>query len=279
MTSESLWYFAIGSMTHPMSCKGRNIVPQESKPALLLEYRLHFFGPTGIAEALPAPGHSFHGVAHLVDKETMDRLDTFEIGYTRVTGTAKAYDGTEISVQCYSRPLEEKRGPEIDKNPTERYIDIIASGCEHFGVEQEHIKFLKSMERQARPKPHRFQKLGEISDDLPSMTRADIEAATKNGDRIMVTVNGKVFEVICDKDTKMWNVYAAGPFRSLGTFEAEVALSQALFDPLYGICLSLEDVSREHSAYIEDMQARWPLPNNERPWKLLAKYADQKYKD
>lgn len=277
---DLLWYFAIGSMIHPMSCQGRNVIPKESKPAVLMDYRLYFFGPAGVAEALPAPGQSFHGVAHLVDTSTMERLDSFEIGYIRAHGIARSYDGVEFKVQCYSRPLDVHRGPDIDKNPTERYLDIIASGCEHHGVLQQHVDFLRSLDKQPRPKPIEFLTLGELSGEMISMSATDVQTAMASGERILVTVNGKVFELTCDKSDRIWNIMANGPFQALGTFESEVVLSQTLFDPLYGICLNLEDVTREHSAYIEDMHARFSfVQGRPTPWKVVAKYADQKYKD
>lgn len=278
---ELLWYFAIGSMTHPMSCKGRNITPKESKPAVLIDYRLYFFGSSGVAEAVPAPGNSFHGVAHLLDKTSMERLDSFEIGYIRVPGTAITYDGTELAVQCYSRPAGTERSPKFDKYPTERYLDVIRTGCEYHGVQREHIEFLRRHEKQARPKPHQFLSLGKTNDDMPCMTRTDIRECTENRERIMVTVNGKVFELFChNKESLVWKVMSNGPFQSLGSFESEIVLSQVLFDPFYGVCLSLEDVSREHSAYIEDMHARFSfIQGRPSPWKVIATYADQKYKD
>ena len=58
----SVWYFAIGSMMNPTSLMQRSITPLESKPAELLDFELEFSGAMGFAEAVPAPGCSFHGV-------------------------------------------------------------------------------------------------------------------------------------------------------------------------------------------------------------------------
>ena len=80
-SGRTFWYFAIGSMMNPMSLKNRKVVPKESKPAELLDHRLYFFGPLGMAEAIPDEGYNFHGVLHRVDDKTMSELDKIEFGY------------------------------------------------------------------------------------------------------------------------------------------------------------------------------------------------------
>lgn len=52
MEDSTFWYFAIGSMMNPISLANRNIVPVESKPGELLDYKLYFFGNFGMAEAI-----------------------------------------------------------------------------------------------------------------------------------------------------------------------------------------------------------------------------------
>ena len=60
---------------NPVSLKGRDLVPLESRPAELLDFKIGFFGKEGMATALPAPGESFHGVVHLMKDADMDVLD------------------------------------------------------------------------------------------------------------------------------------------------------------------------------------------------------------
>ena len=61
-STNTFWYFAIGSMMSPKSMENRNIVPLTSAPAELFDYELKFFGGMGFGEAVNKPGASFHGV-------------------------------------------------------------------------------------------------------------------------------------------------------------------------------------------------------------------------
>ena len=63
--SEYCWYFAIASMMNKIGLHGRGIFTLESKPpAEMLDHELIFYGPMGMAGAVPAEGKSFHGVLH-----------------------------------------------------------------------------------------------------------------------------------------------------------------------------------------------------------------------
>merc|ERR1712147_393732 len=133
MNQAKNYYFAIGSMINRTSITNRKIYPSETKPAELLDYELYFFGRMGMAEALPKEGSSFHGVVHAVTEEEMEMLDKIESVYVRGAGKAKLYDGTIVDCTVYTRENKE-RNADIDKHPTERYIDIIVAGCKEFGV-------------------------------------------------------------------------------------------------------------------------------------------------
>ena len=78
-----------------------------------------------MAEAIPLEGESFHGVLHKMTLEQMTALDKIEGGYDRCAGKAKLYDDNIMDdVTVYCRPGREKNA-DIDKAPTERYIDIM----------------------------------------------------------------------------------------------------------------------------------------------------------
>jgi hypothetical protein len=53
-------------------------------------------------------------------------LDKMEAGLTRVEVKVKLYDGSIVDATIYSRPNVTERNPEVDKPPTERYLDIIS---------------------------------------------------------------------------------------------------------------------------------------------------------
>ena len=49
---------------NPVSLANRGITPLESYPGEILDYKIQFFGPQGMAEAIPETGRTFHGVVH-----------------------------------------------------------------------------------------------------------------------------------------------------------------------------------------------------------------------
>ena len=55
----------------------------------------------------------------------MDILDKMEMDLSRLNVNVKLYDGQIIVATIYSRPNVTERNSEIDKHPTERYLDII----------------------------------------------------------------------------------------------------------------------------------------------------------
>ncbi len=60
-----------------------------------------------------------------MSQENMVILDKLEAELTRVNVNVMLYDGQIIVATIYSRPNVKERNPEIDKVPTERYLDII----------------------------------------------------------------------------------------------------------------------------------------------------------
>ena len=63
---------------NPVSLAGRNLVPLESRPAEILDYKLEWYSKQGWATAMPSAGVSFHGVAHLMGNSDMEILDAIE---------------------------------------------------------------------------------------------------------------------------------------------------------------------------------------------------------
>ena len=64
----------------------------------------------------------------------MEILDKIELNYSRSPAKVKLYDGSIIDATVYTRPNVQARGSDVDKPPTERYIDIMVRGATHFGV-------------------------------------------------------------------------------------------------------------------------------------------------
>lgn len=275
---EPVWYFAIGAMLNPTSLKNRKIVPLESKPATLLNHSLHFFGSIGVAEAVPEVGSSFEGVLHLIDPKAVSILDGVERDYVKRYGVAECYDGTRVDCFVYARDGEVHYDPTVDCPPLERYLDIMIRGCRHFGVSQKYIEKLKETPSQPRPKPHEFHSLGTIPEGAPAFTLAQVEACNGfHGTPLRMTMNGKVLECTLERDSQHWDefVHLHQQFGHVG----ELYISRVAFDPKYGLPETLEDFTREHAAYVEDLMYRYQeftgLPD---AWKVIGRF-QQSYRD
>ena len=197
----NIWYFAIGSMMNPTSMKNRNITSLESKPGELLDFQLGFFNSMGFAEAIPAKGKSFHGVLHLLDKETMDRLDKLEIAYVRTDGRVRLYDGanTIIHAKVYTKENIDSLYTQVNNPPLQRYIDVMVEGARHYAVDPTHIDFLNNCTRRPRPLPHEFQSFGRVPETAPLLSfENDVLPfnGENNSDNILrASINGKVMEI------------------------------------------------------------------------------------
>lgn len=238
--NDMFWYFAIGSMMSPISMENRGIVPLESAPGELIDYELLFTGGMGFAEAKKSIGSSFHGVLHLVDKDTMDRLDKLEIAYTRVNGTAHMYDGRTVTATVYTKDSSSKY--QENNPPHQRYLDVMIEGAKHFKVHQDHIDLLEKQQCIPRPMPHEFKSVATLPAGSPLLTYEE-DVLPYNGTdmpQLRLAVNGKVMEINIDdaKDQALIQ-------RSLNIYKQygqrlEMVFSRVLYDPVYGCPEKLE---------------------------------------
>ncbi|OQR95641.1 kinesin [Thraustotheca clavata] len=249
---NDVWYFAIGSMMNPISLQNRGLNPIKSLPAEVLDYRLGFFGLGGMAEAIPSIGSSFHGVLHKMSFEDMKNLDEMESQYIRVPAKARLYNGECIEATVYCQDLVKVPMDEVNNPPNERYIEIMILGCEYYGVSKSHINYLKSVPFIPRRKPIDFVQF-QIPPNTPTFNAEQLKTGTGiNGNPLLLSLNGKVFEYIGDTSFFLYKHYlrmAGGPI--------ETHLSRMIQDAKYGCPNTLENFTREHCAYLEDftMQA------------------------
>jgi hypothetical protein len=199
--NDYIYYFAIGSMMHPGSCEMRHFYPQQhySEPAELMNYKLNFFSPMGVAEAVRAPGRSMHGVLHRVTQAQMVELDHMEVGYIRSMGVVKLYHQTLLPVTTSAAAAVVLRGDassavsttststtssssmskavvlvnacvycrpdgtdtsDVDQPPRQRYLEILLAGAKHWGVDGAYVRMLEDHPFQPRTKPGEFMSLG-----------------------------------------------------------------------------------------------------------------------
>ena len=283
------WYFAIGSMMNPISLKGRRIEPSESLPGRLLDHRLGFFGPSGMAEAIPEPGSSFHGVVHRVSSDTMERLDKIEgDSYIRVMGTVEFYDGQQAPATVYTRAPDAERSDQLDKPPSERYVEIMLEGCRHHGVDQSHRDWLSSQE--SIPRPVDVSTMRQIGPDLsvvlndrdtyPDYSLEQINEINKDDadNRVVMTINSKVVELVASEENQTHMAHMRALVQGFGP-NIELSLSKTAYDPKYGVHNSLAECSREESAYREDMVCQFTESKGRDGWKVIGRFADQLYSD
>ena len=253
--SDTLWYFAIGSMTNSVALRQRKLSPVRSYPALLRGFRLEFLGQGGFASAVADETSSFHGVLHEMTLPQMEQLDTIEAGYDRVKAVAYLYDGTtrDCCVYTFNPSRLSSNFGSINLPPTERYLDIIIAGCKHHNVDQAHITYLESVERIPRKKPEEFLRISDV-DDKPTWTMEQVaQGDGKNGPYYMV-VNGKVREYIGPTDDEVFKAYTR--FNVWGG-HSDFVQSQMMYDPKYGECGSIDDMTREQCACIEDFHVNF----------------------
>jgi len=139
------------------------------------------------------------------------------------------------------------------KPPMERYIDIITRGCQHFGVVQFYVDWLLSLEVQPRVKPEDYKQFNHLPRvfgpcrvfSLPDIKQWDGE----EGRMLCISVNGKVVRYKGDPsspDVRMTKERVGGRD---GTF----GVTQLLYEPIYPVVKSVEEMSKDHKAFAEDM--------------------------
>ena len=296
--NQLLWYFAIGSMMHPKSCEGRDFVPIRSRPAKLIGFKLGFFTKMGMAEAIPSSPDSYmHGVLHQVTPQQMLQLDQIEMGYLRQTGTAIPY-GCEkeeeyVTATVYCRDEEkikqlksrfsknrksgaegkEEEEEEAEAIPTQRYIDLLAEGASHWGVDQEYIDMIRNRKVRPRTDPADFRNIPPPTD---SQNFDSIPEDTP--DEIHFSLNGKIVCYTYPNDHMMYQMTRTtksgrGPHIEMNT-------ARIIYDPKYGLPSTLDEFTKEHSAYIEDLTWRWMTDfGSEEYLNVLGTYTPQTWID
>lgn len=254
-------YFAIGSMINDTSIRLRGLKPYKSVPTFILGQKLSFFGAAGMAsiEDSEDPEQKTHGVLHFLTPEDMETLDKIEASYMRIAVVAHVYKPHDaaavpvdtVTVGAYRIDPEKMvhyKGP--SKPPTERYIDIITRGCRHFGIAEPYIQWLLSVEVVPRKKANEFQKFTHLprifgpcrvfaTSDLPRWKGED-------GQIFCLSVSGKVIRYHGD-------IKDAGPIRQRrGGIDMTLIGCRMIYEPLYPIVNSVEEMTLEHKAFVED---------------------------
>lgn len=310
--SHAIHYFAIGSMTNMTAMALRELSPISSQPAILQAHRMVFRGSGGMATAekdgryevldeYDSPEYPFsciHGVLHLLSAPQMKVLDDFEGGYKRRKCKVLLYDGrTEVNAYVYQmdraqwKPsltsLQNNKPTIKHELPTERYLDIIAQGCESHGVDPKWVEFVRSHKCVPRKSAYEFSSFS------PSMTTAtvpiipweEVRACNGlNGTKMWIVINNKVLEFKGD----VTSFFPFGYFtkHKIGGTDFTVKFAKGFFEPKYiqghsnssgsggytnfSHVTSSAQLGNEHRAWVEDQFACPPPALASSKWALVG---------
>ncbi|CAF1014707.1 unnamed protein product [Rotaria sordida] len=276
-----IWYLAIGSMINPISLYLRDLTPLISYPAKCPNYRLVFRDNCGMADIEFCEGEEFHGLIHLLPIKQMIYLDQIEHMYKRIIVDTIDYQQCSHSVYVYKMNLigEEERPISI---PSERYVDIIVKGCEHFGVHTSHINRLKH-EQPVIPRklPTMYETINNIPNDI---YYTDDDLLKHNGKDPMfslwISINGKILEYAGlpsddHPDYENQKQFYEFVLTHFAGREVTHTISKTWYEPMYKLPLNDDDLCNEHRALAEDMCVSWGLDsskiNSESYWKPVGR--------
>lgn len=270
-----VWYFAIGSMINPISLYLRDLIPLMSYPATCLDHRVVFRGAVGMADIEERSGSTFDGVVHLLTDEQMHRLDEIEAFYHRVP----------INCRNYQNQLQKAYAYQMNLNnqpigiPQERYLDIIIKGCEYYKVRPEYIQDLRNDQPVVpRKKPEDFQSFTDIPENA-FFTHEELQRHNGNNATLpmWVSLNGKILEYAGVPPTDHPDYEFQQRFYHLirqkfSGREISGLMAKTLYEPLYKLPLTDEDISDEHRAHIEDHYFEMlASPQNKTYWKVIGR--------
>lgn len=267
-------FVGIGSVMNPHSVRGRGITPLgRSQGCELLDFEFFFSGGDGMASARRKPGKSLHGVLHRFTAAEMRLLDESE-GLTtarqeKKSGGGGEYEHAEGRVRLYSGEIrrahvyvvedeeqwlanlrEEKRTEWEQRRPSERYLTMMIEGCKHYGVAPEWIAWLEKQPFSPRKLFHEFLRY-EVPSNLPTWGLEELARGDgQEGRPIYVALNGKVIEFLGPREGPMYEFMIE---RHIGA-DMTLARARRMYDPKYGLPETLEDMSEEHRAAVEDLR-------------------------
>lgn len=270
-----LWYLAIGSMMNPVLLYLRELTPITSYPTRCSDYKLVFRGMAGMADTEACAGSKFHGIVHLLSQEQMARLVALELTYQRIVVNSINYQKQSQLVYVYQMSMI--NGP--SNPPSERYLDVIVKGGEHFKVHQGYLDQLREQQDVIpRRQPHLFQSFGDVPTDV---FYSEEELAKHNGSDpslpMWISVNGKVLEYdgLSSEDDPNYEAqkrtFTFVKSRFAGR-EVVPLMARYLYEPMYNLVSSDNDICEQQRAEIEDdVYGKLCSDSNKKNWKLIGR--------
>ena len=166
------------------------------------------------------PISGVHGVLHLMTREHMVQLDRFEGAYVRKVCKVRLYDGTEVNALVYSMDSTKFNDDQKHNLPSERYLDIIAKGCEAHGVNKDWINFISNHACISRSSPTDFRSFSFSSATVPIIKWDEVRR--NNGidsDKLWIVINNKVLEFRGEKHPPNYIKQAPYPSTSINDIQ------------------------------------------------------------
>ncbi|CAF1277154.1 unnamed protein product, partial [Didymodactylos carnosus] len=274
---EYIFYFAIGSMINPISLHLRNIRPIVSYPATCYDHQIVFCGPNGMANIESRLGESFEGVVHLLTATDMNTLDKVEAVYNRIPVTVTDYSNQTQLAYAYQMDLSRLSNLEYSL-PSERYMDIIIKGCEYYGVKQTYIDRLKQISVVPRMKSSEYKCITDVPDVHYTLDDLVLHNGTNNYP-LWISINYKIFEHTGLPSTDDPSYHQLSTLYNVikglhSGKDMTLKMSQNLYEPLYGIPSTEDEMSLEHRSMVEDMFITFisnSRSGDKNYWRLIGK--------
>ncbi|GFH58057.1 hypothetical protein CTEN210_14533 [Chaetoceros tenuissimus] len=236
--------------------------------------QIDLFRKNGYAEIIKEKNQSVHGILHEISEKELSILDEIEVFYGWEQETIELYDGNKIdNVFVCCRKYDENK-TEKNELPSERYMFLI-DGCMKFGVDQKYVDFIKSHECIPRISASDYESF-PVPEEASTRTffLEEIQQADGcDGRDYLITLNGKVLKCNVENTfVKHWIKF--------GLDNLETHTARMLYDPLFGDPSEhLEDYTREHCNYIENMLYQKSKSNMMKDFAVCIGFFPQHYKD
>jgi hypothetical protein len=195
-----------------------------------------------------------HVVVWDVSTADMVKLDKIESTYNRVPCQVRLYDDSVIQAWVYSQPKASEVNASDAKQmeagtPSERYIDIITRGATAAGIKKEYIDWVNSVPNIPRTKPADF-KTFPVPENPKVFTAEELKTHLNavHPAPIFCALNGKVFKFTTEKGSMRDKIYRKHSGKDITLFYAS-----ALYEPMYPPVTTVEAMSAEHKAWVEDI--------------------------
>lgn len=251
------YYVGIGSMMNPVSLSLRGLNPLQSWPCRCIGFTRRFWGKNGMAEIFEVEDGEFHGVLHKMTDDDLKKLDAIEIGYIRKDITCVLYDGTEVVATGYQFDRT-KITLDEPRPPSERYVDIMALGMEHYGCDPVAVSALRATQDIIpRKKMHEFLQLPFVAGCEDCVySRSEVEKNDgREGRPLHKVVNRKVLQ-FCEPEGVGTDDIAARFERDCskgGGEDLTLFVARMLYEPKFPTCACVSEMGEEHRAFVEDL--------------------------